>query len=268
MAEPFSLRMRKLDLTLPDSYEKPATKVFDWLQDNAKFLSLWGDVQILQHIRSALGLQISALDDAYLSAIVQAWLESRGYRPAGKAAKARENEIVSRVKRIFGSIPTSVVYKGDQGTAAISVSGVTAALYAGKMQYEISRTWTGCLQFKTQTRGAVFSASMAPDKWNLTFTLGRLSPNISDLETVFKKGEAALRGALGDLGKIDWKNASKTKQIFDPYLDPIKTAVDAASKTAVLKPGEWNVSAWIGGGIPGGGGGGGVSGGALLTIVF
>src|SRR5262249_4567438 len=91
----------------------------------------------------------------------------------------------------------------------------------------------------------------------------RLAPNLADLEPVFQKGEAALRGALGNLQKVDWSNPTKTKQVFAPYLDPVKAAVDAVSKAAAVKPGDISFGLWVGGDTSGG-----VTGGLLLTIVF
>jgi hypothetical protein len=137
-------------------------------------------------------------------------------------------------------------------------------LQSGNLQHSLTRSWGGDLQFKTQAPGVAFTASMGEKDWKMTLAFGQLAPDLNELESVFKKGEAALRGALGDLDKVDWKNPSKTKQVFTPYLDPIKSAVDAASKSAKLRPGDLALGAWVGSSPSGGG----VAGGVQLTILF
>lgn len=171
---------------------------------------------------------------------------------------------MARLKKLFGSIPTSIDYKWSNGAAVVSVSGATVKLYTGPLQHSLTRSWGGDLEFKTQAPGVAFTVSMGEKDWKLMMAFGKLAPNLSELETVFKKGEAALRGALGSLDKVDWKNPSKTKQLFTPYLDPIKSAVDAASKSANLRAGYISFGAWVGGSPSGGG----VAGGVQLTILF
>jgi hypothetical protein len=107
----------------------------------------------------------------------------------------------------------------------------------------------------------------------MTFTIGKKAPNISDMEQVFKNGEAAIRGVVSNLDKVDFTDLGKTKDRFSPYLDPIKAAVDAASKTAALRPGEVNVGALVQGTMPGSGSGtagvgSGVTAGVGVTITF
>jgi hypothetical protein len=107
-------------------------------------------------------------------------------------------------------------------------------------------------------------AEMSEKDWRMTLAFGELAPNLNELESVFRKGETALRGALGDLDKVDWKNPSRTRQVFAPYLDPIKSAVDAAAKTAKQRPGDMNLGLWVSGSRSGPG----VAGGVQLTILF
>jgi hypothetical protein len=261
------LNMRKLNLSLPPDYiARPAAKVREWLERNTDSVRLLQAQQILQRVHVALDGQISALSDADIDVEIRGWAEAHHFDavyPPGTISKAQENEITTRVKRALNAIPTSIEVKGDRGAIKISASGPTATLKNGLMQYSVSGSWSGDLQFKTQAPGAAFSASISPQNWNLSLVLGRVAPNLSEMDTVFKKGEAALRGALGDLSKVDWSSPSKTKQLFTPYLGPVKAAVDAVSRTAALRPGELNLGAWIGGDVSGG-----VAGGIRLTIVF
>ena len=265
MSNPLS--MRKVNLSLPADYiAQPAAKVREWLESNTSSLRMLQAPQILQRVRAALGPQITPLNDADVDVMIRAWAEDHhlpSVYPPSAISKAQENEIISRVKRILNAIPTSIEVKGDQTAIKISASGPTATLKSGSMQHSVSGSWTGELQFKTQAPGAVFTASVSPQNWNLSLTIGRLAPNLAEMDTVFKTGEAAVRGALGDLNKVDWSSPSKTKEVFSPYLGPVKAAVDAVSRSAALRPGEINFGAWVGGDNSGG-----VAGGVRLTIVF
>ena len=59
-----------------------------------------------------------------------------------------------------------------------------------------------------------------------------------------------MRGVLSNLDKVDFRDPGKTKTQFSPYLDPIKSAIDAASKTAAARPGDVSFGAWVQGGAP------------------
>jgi hypothetical protein len=256
----------RINLSLPPDYiSRPSEKVRKWLQQNISSLRTLGETQIIQRVRSVLGSQISVLNDADIAAVVQGWAKDNGFRlsaPPGGPGPSK-SELVARMKKVLAAIPTTVEHEWKNGVATISVSGATAKLYHGKMQHSVSRSWGGDLQFKTQASGVAFTASMSDKDWHLTLSFGESAPNISDLETVFKKGEAALRGALRDLDKVDWGNPSKTKQVFTPYLDPVKSAVDAVSKAAKRRPGDISLDVSVGSAPSGG-----LAGGPRLTIVF
>ena len=59
-----------------------------------------------------------------------------------------------------------------------------------------------------------------------------------------------MRGVVTNIDKIDLKNPSKTVQQFKPYVDPIKDAVDAASKIAKLRPGDISFGVSLKGPLP------------------
>jgi hypothetical protein len=265
MSEP-----RKIDLNLsPTYFSKPMSLVSDWLDKNTASLRASTEPQIILRVRGALGSQISVLNDGDISALIKSWAQSKGIRLPGTPAgdhPLQTGEIITKLKKLFGAIPTEVNVNWRGGSASITVSGATLNLRSGKVQYSVGTPWSGALDFKTQVPGAVFAASLSSDKWKMSFTIGKLAPDISKLEDVFKSGEKALRGAIGDLDRIDWHSASKTKEVFSPYLDPIKNAVDAAVKAAAVKPGDVSFGIWVEG--PTSGGPQGVSGGLRLTIVF
>lgn len=257
---------RKVNLSLPADYiSKPAEKLRQWLRANTASLRSLGESEIVAKARAALGPQIGVLNDGDLAAMTKEWVKENGIQLPGTAAGPGpgESEIVARLKKLFASIPTSVSFKWSGGAAVVSVSGATLQISSGRLKHSVGAGWGGSLEFKTQAPGVAFTVSMGEKDWRMTMAFGKLAPNLGDLESVFKKGEAALRGALGSLDKVDWKNPSKTKQVFAPYLDPIKSAVDAASKSANLKAGDASLGAWVGSGPSGG-----VAGGIQLTILF
>jgi hypothetical protein len=256
------------DLSIrPDFIQRPMNKVREWLEANTSSLQVLQAAQILQRVRAALGGQISSLNDEDIHVAIRSWAQEHGFRgvyPAGSPiSKAQEFEIVTRVKNVISAIPTNVTVESKDAAIKITASGPTATLKHGSTRISVSGDWSGALQFKTEAPGVVFGAAISQQSWSLTFGLGRLTPDLTNMDKVFKSGEGAVRGALGDLKRVDWSSASNTRQIFAPYLDPVKAAVSAASRTASLKPGELNLGAWVGGDISGG-----VTGGIRLVIVF
>lgn len=256
---------RKINLSLsPDYIAKPAEKVRNWLQSNTASLRALDASTIVAKVRTALGPHIHALNDGDLAAMVAEWAKTNGIQSPGAAGKGPgEAEIVSRLKRLFASIPTSIDYRSEAGAVTVSVSGATVQLNAGKLQHSVTRSWGGDFEFKTQAPGLAFTLALGEKDWRLMMAFGKLAPNLGDIESVFKKGEAALRGALGDIDKLDVRNVSKSKQVIAPYIDPVKAAVTTASRAASMKAGDFSLGAWVGGGPAGGG-----VAGLQLTIVF
>lgn len=257
---------RKINLSLPADYiAKPAEKVRNWLQSNTASLRMLDQSGVVAKVRSALGPQITALNDGDLAGMVAEWAKANGIPGAG-AGGARgpgEAEIVARLKRLFASIPTSIEYKWENGAAQVSVSGATVQMQTGPLKNSATRGWGGNYEFKTQAPGVAFSVQLDQKDWRLMMSFGKLAPNLGDLESVFKKGEAAVRGALGNIDKLDLRNLSKSKQVIAPYIEPIKSAVTAASRAANLQAGDFSLGAWVGGGPAGGG-----VAGLQLTIIF
>jgi hypothetical protein len=264
---------RKINLNLPgDYFATPTRRFVEWLDANTASLRLLSEDQIIQRARTGLGGDLSRLNNADLAAQIREWAKSNHLVLPGSVGSARvqagDPEVVDRVKKLFASISPGVKWVYPGGDAAINVSGFTAAVSSGQTRSTLSLGWNETIQFKTQTSGMTFAASVGPQNWSLTLTIGRTAPNISDLEQVFKKGEAAIRGVLSNLDKVDLRDPGKTKIEFAPYLDPIKSAVDAASKTAAARRGDVSFGAWAQGGVPGVPGAGVVSGGVGLTILF
>lgn len=257
---------RRINLSLPPDYiAKPAEKVRNWLQSNTPTLRMLDQSSIVAKARSALGPNIKALNDGDLAALVAEWAKTNGIQSPGAAGGRGpgEAEIVSRLKRLFASIPTSIDYTWANGAAQVTVSGATLQMKTGPLQHSATRSWGGNFEFKTQAPGVAFTVSLGEKDWQMMMSFGKLAPNLGDLESVFKKGEAAVRGALANIDKLDVRNPSKTKQALAPYLDPIKSAVTAASRAAGLQAGDLNLGAWVGGGPAGG-----IAGGIQLTVVF
>jgi hypothetical protein len=268
MADP-----RPINLNLPNDYFlRPTTAFLDWLAANATALRNLPEDQIIQRARNELGAALSPLNNGDLAAQIRQWAKTNGYMLPGPAvARAGDPEVVERLKKLFRSIPTEVKWKMAPGASvAIDVSGATLALDGGKTKNTVQVGWDKTVQLSTEVAGMTFEASVGPQNWSMTFTIGKKAPNISDMESVFKNGEAAIRGVVSNLDKVDFRDPGKTKDLLSPYLDPIKAAVDTASKTAALRPGEVNVGAFVQGTMPGSGtpGAGGVTAGVGITITF
>jgi hypothetical protein len=264
---------RKINLNLPSDYfSVPMTRFVAWLNANTASLRLLSEDQIIQRARTVLGPDLSRLNDGDLAAQIHEWATSNHFALPGSGVSAQvepgDPEIVDRLKKLFASISPEVKWVYPGGDAAINVSGFTATVSAGQTRSTLALGWNETIQFKTQASGMTFAASVGPQSWSLTFTIGRTAPNIPDVESIFRKGEAAMRGVLSNLDKVDLRDPGKTKNQFSPYLDPIKSAIDAASKTAAMRRGDVSFGAWAQGGVPAAGGLGGVSGGVGLTILF
>jgi len=264
---------RNINLNLPiDYFSRSTTKFVEWLEANTSTLRALPEEQIILRARTALASHISRLNDRDLAAHIRQWAKSHGFVLPGSdkppPITAGDSEVVDRLKKLFASITTQVKWGTGHETNTISVSGFTRTVNSGQTQSSISLGWDRAIQFKTQTSGMTFSASVGPDKWSMSFTIGRAAPTISDLESIFRKGEAAIRGVLSNLDKVDLRDPGKTKTQFTPYLDPIKSAIDAASKAAAMRPGDVSLGAIVQGGAPGTPGAGSVSGGLVVTVIF
>jgi hypothetical protein len=261
---------QKIDLNLPNDYlSKPTAKFVEWLEDNTISLRILSEQQIILKARSltALTPDLSRLNDGDLAAYIREWAKSHGFvlpGSGGSVPAPGDPEVLERLKKLFASFPPRWVI-GDGRGPAIEISGLTAALKSGPNTISLG---TNGIQLKTQSSGMSFSASIGPQNWTMTFTIGRMAPKISDYETVFTKGEAAIRGVLSNLDKVDFRDPGKTKTKLSPYLTPITTAIGAAASTAAMRPGDVSFAAWMQGGGQGGVPGAPGAGGVMLTIVF
>lgn len=257
---------RKVNLSLPADYiSKPAEQVRSWLRSNTQSIRMLEQPAIVARVRNVLGPQIGALNDGDLTRLVTEWAKDNGIAPATLPPRAApgEPEILAQLKKTFGAIPTSVkVNLGSMG-GEISVSGATATVRTGPAVHSASRSWGGNYEFKTQVPGVAFVLALGEKDWRMSLTFGSDAPDLSSLDGVFRKGEAAMRGALGSIDKLDVRNPGKSKQVLAPYLDPIKGAVTAAAKSAGVKPNSINVGMWTGSGPATG-----ATAGVQLTITF
>jgi len=275
----------------------PAQEVQNWLEKNSESLKLTPESDIILSARLALGCKIGDMTNGEIAAEIYTWakahvylmpLSMRTYSPTNAAASWLAAKPVvsgdrSTLDAVLSHIKTKAEVTWDDGSASITASGLTVDLTSdqieGKVGFDgVSFTknktaqmkvgWDGTMQFRTDSSGMTFVASVGPQNWSMTFTIGRQAPNLSDVTNIFEKGETALRGVVSNLNKVDLSDISKTKQQFSPYLDPIKGAVDAAGKIAALRPGDISFGVTLKGGYPGASGAAGVTATALFTIVF
>lgn len=260
----------------------PVSQLRDWLAKNTENLRMLPESTIILHARLEVP-DISQMDNGDIAWEIHQWAKTHSFLPVdlpgtptfvpgsngATPVRAGDPEIVERLKALLKtlqSIPTEVKWTGKDASAAISVSGLTATL--GKL--EASAGWDRTVELKTKVSEMEFSAKIDPvnKNWEMTFTIGNDVPNLSDVASIFQKGEAAMRGVVSNAGKVDLKNPSKTVQQFKPYVDPIKDAVDAASKIAKQRPGDISFGVGLKGPLPNSPSPGGITITATITIVF
>ncbi len=267
----------------------PAEILRDWLLDNTDSLRMRPERDIILMARLELGYQLKDMDNGDIAWEIHKWAETHSFLPVnwqgtpGSAVpansgaapvRAGDPEILDRLKELMktlGSIPTELKWVGDGVSAGISVSGATVTAGKGDAKITATAGWNRSLELKTAVSGMSFAAKIDPanQNWSMTFTIGRQSPNLSNVANVFQQGESAIRGVLSNANKVDFTNPGKTVQTFTPYLAPIKDAIDAAGKIAAQRPGDISFGVSLKGGLPGApAGSGGVTGMALFTVIF
>jgi hypothetical protein len=266
-----------------------ATQVLqDWLLKNTDSLRLRPERDIILSARLELP-QISEMDNGDIAWEIHKWAATHSLlpvnwqgapgflvpsNPGAAPVRAGDPEILDRLKALLktvGSIPTELKWVGGGGSAGIAFTGLTVAAGKGNAKAQLTAGWDRTLELKTDVSGMTFSAKIDPvnEDWTMTFTIGRQSPNLSDVANVFQQGESAIRGVLANADKVDFKNPGKTVQQFSPYVTPIKAAVDAAGKIAAQRPGDISFGVSLKGGFPGAPTApNGVTATALFTVVF
>jgi hypothetical protein len=267
----------------------PTEVLRDWLLKNTDSLRMRPERDIILMARLELAYQLKDMDNGDIAWEIHKWAETHSFLPvnwqgtpgsavpanAGAApVRAGDPEILDRLKELMktlGSIPTELKWVGDGASAGISFTGATVSAGKGDAKVTVTAGWNRSLELKTAVSGMTFAAKIDPanQNWTMTFTIGRQSPNLSDVANVFQQGESAIRGVLSNANKVDFSNPGKTVQQFTPYLAPIKAAIDAAGKIAAQRPGDISFGVSLKGGLPGApAGAGGVTGMALFTVVF
>jgi hypothetical protein len=262
--------------------QTPVSLLRDWLAKNTESLRMIPERDIILQARLAVP-EISQMDNGDIAWEIHQWAKTHSFLPTdlpgsptyvsgnsgATPVRAGDPEIIDRLKgllKTLKSIPTEIKWTGKDASAGISVSGLTATL--GPL--EATAGWDRTLELKTSVSGMEFSGQIDPvnKNWTMTFTIGNEVPNLSDVANIFQKGESALRGVITNADKVDLKNPSKTVAQFKPYVDPIKDAVDAASKIAKLRPGDISFGVSLKGPLPNSPNQGGVTVTAVITIFF
>jgi hypothetical protein len=266
----------------------PVQVLQDWLLKNTDSLRVSPERDIILMARVELGSQLSEMDNGDIAYEIHKWAETHSLLPVnwqgtpgfvvpgGPGAtpvRAGDPEILDDLKALLktlGLIPTELKWVGDGASAGISFSGLTATVGGSGAKAQLTAGWDRTVELKTDVSGMSFSAKIDPvnQNWNMTFTIGRQVPNLSDVANVFQQGEGAIRSVLSNAGKVDFSNPGKTVQLFTPYVTPIKAAVDAASKIAAQRPGEISFGVSLKGGFPGASGPSGVTVLGVFTVVF
>ena len=258
--------------------QTPVSQLRDWLAKNGEHMRMMPERDIILAARLEVPA-ISQMDNGDIAWEIHQWAKTHSLLPvdvpatpgssANTPVRAGDPEIIDKLKALLKSlksVPTEIKWTGKDASAAISVSGVTATL--GPV--EATAGWDRTLELKTTVSGMEFSAKINPvDKnWEMTFQIGEEVPNLSDVANIFTKGEGAMRGVISNADKVDLKDPSKTVAQFKQYVDPIKEAVDAASKIAKQRPGNISFGVGLKGPLPNSPNPGGVTITATITIFF
>ena len=258
--------------------QTPVSLLRDWLAKNTDSLRVLPERDIILDARLEVPA-IAQMDNGDIAWEIHQWAKTHSFLPvdlpgnpgstASTPVRAGDPAIIDNLKsllRTLKSVPTEIKWTGKDASAGISVSGVTATL--GPV--EASAGWDRTVELKTSVSDMDFSAKIDPvnKNWEMTFTIGDEVPNLSEVAGVFQKGESAMRGVVTNADKIDLTNPSKTVAQFKPYVDPIKDAVDAASKIAKLRPGSISFGVSLKGPLPNSPNQGGVTVTAQITIFF
>ena len=258
--------------------QTPVSLLRDWLAKNGDSMRMMPERDIILSARLEVPA-IAQMDNGDIAWEIHQWAKTHSLLPvdvpgtpgssAATPVRAGDPEIIDKLKSLLKtlkSVPTEIKWTGKDASAAISVSGVTATL--GPV--EATAGWDRTLELKTKVSDMEFSAKINPvDKnWEMAFQIGEEVPNLSDIASIFTKGESAMRGVIMNADKVDLKNPSKTVQQFKQYVDPIKEAVDAASKIAKQRPGDISFGVSLKGPLPNSPNQGGVTVTAVITIFF
>src|ERR1700751_4050922 len=263
--------------------QTPVSLLRDWLAKNTESLRMIPERDIILQARLAVP-EISQMDNGDIAWEIHQWAKTHSFLPVdlpgaptyivpgsqgATPVRAGDPEIIDRLKSLLTtlkSVPTEIKWTGKDASAAISVSGEPATL--GPV--EATAGWDRTLELKTTVSDMEFSAKINPvDKnWEMTFQIGEEVPNLSDVASIFTKGESAMRGVIMNADKVDLKNPSKTVQQFKQYVDPIKEAVEAADKIAKQRPGTIGFGVSLKGPLDNTSSGGGVTVTATITIFF
>jgi len=262
--------------------QTPVSMLRDWLAKNTESLRMSPERDIITSARIEVPA-IAQMDNGDIAWEIHQWAKKNSFLPVdlpgvptyvpgssgATPVRAGDPEIIDKLKSLLKtlqSVPTEIKWTGKDASAAISVTGLNVTL--GNMEATVG--WGRAVELKTTVSGMEFSATIDPGEknWEMKFTIGNDVPNLSDLATIFTKGESAMRGVVANADKIDPKNLSKTVSQFKPYVDPIKDAVEAASNISKQRPGDISFGVSLKGPLSNTPGPGGVTATAVLTIVF
>ena len=264
--------------------QTPVSMLRDWLEKNTDSLRMRQERDIILSARLEVP-EIAQMDNGDVAWEIHQWAKTHSFLPqdlpagsptyvAGNSAatpvRAGDPEIIDQLKSLLKNFPTDITWTGKDASAGITVSGLTASLAAGDVKFEAKAGWGKTLELKTSVSKMSFTAQIDPTEktWSMTFVIGEEVPNLSDVTTVFQKGESAMRGVISNIGNIDPRDPSKTVTQFKPYVDPIKDAVEAASQIAKQRPGNVTFGVSLKSGSPDSPTDRGVTVAAVVTIFF
>jgi hypothetical protein len=168
--------------------------------------------------------------------------------PPGWKPPAATPEPHPASKSFFESLGEGVDVKIAGQSVNLSIHGLTKKLIRkGDLAANARVGFTGTLSVITSFRNWHYSAEISPTsgEWemNLSYPIDSSPPDLTRLRAIVTRGREAAQGIVESitdpdtyraLEKLD-KDALKKK--FEPYIDPIKYAIDAAQGLKEAKPG-------------------------------
>lgn len=204
--------------------------------------------QVVRQVRLSVFFSMPPIPDDEIKTVVSRWAMihavgmlvklppgSTAPGPIPPASPTPESELVSTVKKAITMVSEGVTLGPKGANLNLGVTGLTANLKQGEQALRLGVSWTGTLKLETESGPFHFSASLSPDKWelSLSFPQDTYIPDLSKLAKVFQEGERAvgqMAAATRSFSKVS--DAGKVGAMIKPHAAAIQDAADAVSGLA------------------------------------
>jgi len=125
------------------------------------------------------------------------------------------------------------------GKLVVKLTGLTAELKKGKFGAAAGMSWFGTASMEVSVGGLKLSGELSTTRWEvkLTYPDDPVTPDLSKLEKTVSEAEKSLWGAMNSLsGFSSVKDIPRVKTKMQPYVQPLKDAVEAIQGAASTPP--------------------------------